>query len=134
MQTARSCFIGLLLFACVAGCTTVSDVANYEGGGKKQTFQASAEAVWAALPAIVEKLGLETASVDSARQTLLAKGGVSAFSWGEAVAVFVRPVDERRCSVEVVSRKAWIENVTAKKWEKPILDELAKEFPREGPH
>ena len=131
MQTARACFIGLLLLAFVAGCTSVSDVANYEGGGQKLTFQASAEAVWAALPASLERVGLEIATADSARQTLLAKGGVSAFSWGEAVAVFVRPVDARHCSVEVVSRKAWIENLTAKRWEKPIFDELAKEFPRE---
>ena len=62
-------------------------------------------------PKAVESAGLKVVSANRAERSVLAEHGMSAFSYGENVAVFVHRVD-----------------VTAHRWAKPIFDELDRHF------
>jgi hypothetical protein len=56
---------------------------------------------------------------------ILAQRGITAFSYGENVAIFVESVNGvTRTRVEVVSKKAMATNVFAPDWSKEILDKL----------
>jgi hypothetical protein len=61
---------------------------------------------------------------------VLAQRGITAFSYGENVAVFVEKIEPAKSSVEVVSKKAMSTNVFAPDWAKPIFEQLDKHFKR----
>jgi predicted thioesterase len=57
----------------------------------------------------------------------LAQGSISAFSWGENVAIYVEDVAGKvKTRVEVVNKRALSVNITAADWESKILEELDK--------
>ncbi|GAC1527841.1 MAG: hypothetical protein NVS3B11_28560 [Collimonas sp.] len=59
---------------------------------------------------------------------------MSAFSYGENVAMFVEPSGSKdKTKVEVVSKKTLATNVFATNWETVILDKLAAIFPSAKP-
>lgn len=93
-------------------------------------YQASFEAMWAAMPQAVDQAGLQFVSANREDGTVLAQRGITAFSYGENVAIFVGKVDEQTSTVEVVSKKALATNVFATDWADPIFDELDKRFKR----
>jgi hypothetical protein len=71
-------------------------------------------------------MGLEIASKNREEGYVLAQKGITAFSYGENVAVFVEKIDDQSTKVEVVSKKAMATNIFAWNWEKPILDRLSE--------
>jgi hypothetical protein len=52
--------------------------------------------------------------------------GISPFSLGENVAVFVDRADNQRTRVEVVSLKVMPTNIFAPNWEAPILNRISE--------
>jgi len=115
----------MLILLSSSGCATIADAHNAKGQGKSRIYNASYDTVWDNVPKAVNALGLMVAGQDKEEGYILAAKGMSAFSWGENVAVFVETVDPERTSVEVVSKKALATNITARNWEKPILDKLS---------
>ena len=58
--------------------------------------------------------------------TILAETAMSAFSYGEAIAVFVQKLDVSQTRVEVVSKRRLATNILAYNWENRILDKLSE--------
>lgn len=114
----------------VSGCTTLADARLAEGSGTKKTFNAGYEQVWDATLKSVKSVGLEVASEDKSKGQIMAQGGVSAFSWGENVAVFVLKKDSNATEVEVVSKRALATNVTASDWSDDILEKIPTYLPK----
>ena len=114
----------ILLLA--GGCTTLADVSNAKGQGKSRVYDTSFDTVWDTVPKAVNELGLRVASKNRQEGCILAAKGMTAFSYGENVAVFVEKVDDERTKVEVVSKKTMGTNIFAWNWEKPILDKLSE--------
>src|SRR5262245_21345980 len=92
----------MLITALVCGCTTLADASKAEGSGQKVTYQASFDQLWGALPKAVEAAGLEFVSANREEHSVLAQRSMTAFSYGENVAVFVQPIDAKTSTVEVV--------------------------------
>ncbi len=109
------------LLALAAGCATVDTAKAERGQGVSQTYDAPFDKVWDAVPSALSSLGINIVNANRADNTVLAEKGVSAFSWGEKVALFVTPVDEQRSKVEVISKRAMATNITATDWSKDIL-------------
>lgn len=64
-------------------------------------------------------------SENKAEGTLLAERTMTAFSWGEKVAIFVdRVTGKVSTRVEVVSKRALATNVTAPDWDKMLFKAL----------
>lgn len=64
--------------------------------------------------------------VSSSKETgiILEQRGITAFSYGENVAVFVDSETDSTCTVEVVAKRAMQTNVFAPDWSAKILNEI----------
>ncbi len=112
-----------LLYLC-PGCGTLAAARSAKGTGARRTYDASADKVWDAIPLALKQLGLKLASSKKSDGCVLATAGVSGWSWGERIAVFVEEISPSRTEVEVVSKKVLATNVTARDWQNPILNQI----------
>ena len=108
----------------------MADAVQALGTGVKVTYQASFDDIWKAMPEAINAAGLKFVSANLADRSILAQRGITAFSYGENVAIFVETIEAAKSSVEVVSMKAMTTNIFAPDWAKPIFEELDKRFKR----
>jgi urocanate hydratase len=123
-------FAMMLVSVALTGCTTMADSVQARGTGKKVTYQASFDEMWVDMPEAIKAAGLQFVSANRDDRAILAQRGITAFSYGENVAIFVEQVGEVKSSVEVVSKKAMATNIFAPDWAKPIFEQLDKKFKR----
>ena len=122
-------FLITLAIVFMAGCTTLADTQEARGSGTTLTFDRSYEPVWMAAVDAVNDTTLDVVSEDKEAGQILAQKEITAFSYGENVAVFVsQSEDDSSTDVEVVSRKAMATNVFAKNWEKDILARISEKL------
>ena len=114
----------------LTGCTTVNTAAKAQGTGEQVVYKASFDEVWAAVPEVITNAGLHLVSVDNDKHMFLAKHGVSGWSWGENVAIFVERITNDETGVEVVTKRELVTNITAQNWDGPILTRLDRRFRR----
>jgi hypothetical protein len=114
-----------------SGCATVSDARAERGTGVIVNYTGAYEHVWSAIVAIVKELDLKVAGDNKAEGYLVAETSVSAFSWGERIAVFVERIGTQGTTrVEVVSKRAIGANITASDWAPKIHEKLGQRFKR----
>ena len=119
----------IVLFAALfeTGCSTLADARAARGTGQVRTYAAAPDSVWNALPTAVKEVGLDYVGENRAEGYALAQRGLSAFSYGENVAIYVSGVEKNtKSEVEVISKKSLSTNVFAPNWEKTVLDALSK--------
>src|SRR5437867_9328624 len=121
-----------VLAALLAGCSTQKSVANLQGRGTKQTFDAPFDAVWRATVDAAQQGDLEILNADRARGYISARRGVHVQTFGENVGVWVTSVGPSRTQVEAVSRQAGPPVMWLKNWENEILRAVAANLTREG--
>jgi uncharacterized lipoprotein len=109
-----------------AGCSTIADARNSKGQGMSRVYDAPFNTVWTTVPKALNNLGLSVAGENKEEGYILAQKGMTAFSYGENIAVFVNKVNENQTKVEVVSKKSMSTNVFAWDWQKPVLDKLSE--------
>lgn len=114
----------MVLFS--TGCSTMADAKAGKGTGTSQTFAAASDRVWQVLPAAVKSAGLDYVAGNKDDGYALAQRGLSLFSYGENVAIFIDKPTPESTKVEVVSKKAMATNVFAPDWARPILDKIAE--------
>ncbi len=112
----------LILVLAFGGCQTFSDARLSKGTGIVRTYNASEEQVWSVLPKAVNEVDLAIAGMYQDDGYLLAEHGISLFSWGEKVSVFVEPQVPLQTDVEVVSLSTVSTNITAIDFSKKLLD------------
>lgn len=115
--------VGTIAFA--SGCTTLADARKAEGEGVKRTYQATFKQAWDASISALSRLQLSIASENQEKGYILAQRGISAFSYGENIALFVKKQNDAECSVEVVSKRAMTTNIFAPDWSQDIHKEIA---------
>lgn len=117
----------VLLAAFNSGCATLADAQASKGTGSSKVYDKPYDVVWNAVIETVRSSGLALVSENKDRGSILAQGAISAFSWGENVAIFVEDVGGRiKTRVEVVNKRALATNITAADWETRILTALDK--------
>ena len=122
-------FAALLLSLMVSGCATLADAKAAKGTGTARVYQKDYSEVWSAVVTAVSESGLDLVSESKDQGTILAQRGLSAFSYGENVAIFVERVDGGvRTRVEVVNKRALATNITAADWESDIVGRLDKKL------
>ena len=128
MRSVQFCLLSV--FLCVtgflSGCSTLADAKAGKGTGISQSYPVAADRVWQVLPAAVKQAGIDYVADNKAEGYALAQRGLSAFSYGENVAIFVDSVQPQVTKVEVVSKKALATTIFATDWAKPILDKIAE--------
>ncbi len=109
----------------VTGCADLADAKAARGQGVVHVYDQPFDTVWDALNASVNETELKIVSADKASGTLLAERAMTAFSWGEKVAIFVdRVTGKVSTRVEIVSKRALATNVTAPDWDKTLFKAL----------
>jgi hypothetical protein len=117
----------------LSGCSTLADARAAKGTGVSRTYAASSDRVWQVMPQVLSEVGLQMVGDNKGEGYILAQRGITAFSYGENVAIFVETVSGVTTTrVEVVSKKAMATNVFAPSWEKDILDKLDQKLKAEG--
>lgn len=76
----------------------------------------------------MQSLKLSVAVADEKEGKILTDTPLTLWSYGEAIAVFVRRIDDSQTKVEVVSRKKMGTNIFAFSYQDRILDALDKEL------
>ena len=116
--------IGALSVVVLSGCSTLSGVKDAKGSGTNRLYNKPFENVWSETVGTVQSCGLSVVSTDKTKGEIMAENGMSAFSYGENVGVFVKPMGEAQTQVEVVSKRVLATNVMAKDWEIEIFRNL----------
>ena len=111
------------------GCSTLADAKAGRGTGRSRVYDHGFDEVWDAAVEVIFDTSLDLVSEDKANGTILAQRGMTGFSYGEDVAVFVEEFNgEVRTRVEVVSKRALATNITAPNWEPRILRALDRKL------
>lgn len=111
--------------ALTSGCSTLADSRAAKGTGVAREYAAPIDVVWKTVPTVLTELSLPMVADNRQEGYILAQRGVTAFSYGENVAIFVETVNGvTKTRVEVVSKKTMATNVFAPDWAKSILDKL----------
>lgn len=117
-----------ILLVISTGCTTLKDATDAKGSGKAVVYSAPFNITWDAVVLVIEESNLDLVAKDKEEGKVLAQKGMSAFSYGENVAIFVEPKKEDATVVEVVSKRSLKTNITARDWSGYIHDEIAKKL------
>ena len=120
----------VLMFLAVtfnSGCATLADAQTAKGTGTSKIYDKPYDTVWNAVLETVRSSSLALVAENKEKGSILAQGAISAFSWGENVAIFVEDVGGKiKTRVEVVNKRAMATNITAADWETRILEALDK--------
>jgi hypothetical protein len=112
-----SVFAALALLSST-GCTTIADAKAAKGTGTVRVYDKPYDVVWDAVVSSIKSTSLALVSEDRTGGTILAQGAVSAFSWGENVAIYVEDAGGKvKTRVEIINKRAMATNVTAANWE-----------------
>lgn len=122
--------INLSLLLCavfyITGCTTMADAIAARGTGDQKTYNKAKDEIWPLVVEAVPAVGLELVTENTSSGMILAQRGVTAFSYGENVAIFIDDQEGNQCRVEVVSKKAMETNVFAPNWSNAIFKYIDK--------
>lgn len=126
----------LLLFVVISlaaflntGCSTLADAKAAKGTGTTKVYDKSYDVVWNAVIKAVNSTDLALVSDSKETGLILAQRGMTAFSHGENVAIFVEKIYGKVSTrVEVVNKRAIATNITAADWESRIIEALDKQL------
>ena len=116
-----------ILFVAVinSGCATIGDAKAAKGTGRSEVYDESFDTVWYAVVETVKSSKLDLIAENKEEGSILAQGAISAFSWGENVAIYVEDLGgNEKTRVEVVNKRAMAINITAANWETRIFKAL----------
>jgi uncharacterized lipoprotein len=124
----RKILFALFIAVVMSGCATVQTAKGQKGSGETRQYSKPIDVVWPAVTKAIEQSGGKIEEKNDKETYVLASYGVSAWSWGEKVAVFCSSVNENT-SVEIVTKRALATNITSTDWTPKLfksLDELLK--------
>jgi hypothetical protein len=98
------------------GCSSLSEIRNLEGEGKKNTYQKSVDEIWPIVILSVNDLGIPIIETNKESGYVLAKRGMSVGSYGENIVIFVKKQSDSVTSVEIISKRRLATTVFATDW------------------
>ncbi|HPD82880.1 MAG: hypothetical protein R3D88_03220 [Alphaproteobacteria bacterium] len=127
MQTYKLIFV-IFLTLNLQACASSNAAKTAQGSGLTKTYAASYDATWNASINAVNATYGEVVEENKEEGNIVATYGVTPFSWGERVAVFLKSLGSKETEVEVVSKRAVSTNITAANWEPKIHDKISEEL------
>ncbi len=123
-QSMMTFVLAILLTAC-ASTETVKEA---QGQGISRSYENAYESVFNASIAAAKAKELEVVESDKNSGRLVFSKGVTLWSWGERIAVFVKPVNGKTTQVEVVSKAVVAPLNFPPDWQNILLDQIASEL------
>lgn len=116
-----------LLALTMTGCSSVQTAKNARGTGERQTYEITKKDMWPIMVTSVSNTGGSIKEKNMDQCYVLASYGMTAWSWGENVAVFCEQYGNTT-EVEVVMEPALLTNVSAVKRAPQILNAISDEL------
>ena len=117
----------IFVFLLQSGCATVSGAKADRGTGEVRVYPRSKDLVWDVLLDVLGTIDLKIVSKDKDEGVVLAKRGMTGFSYGERVAIFVEEINDGASTrVELVNKRAVESNTDAADWATIIFNRLDK--------
>ena len=128
-----SIFVALTLLS-NTGCSTIADAKAAKGTGTVRVYEKPYSVVWDAVIASVKSTSLALVSENKSDGSILAQGSMSAFSWGENIAIYVEDAGGKvKTRVEIINKRALATNITAADWETRLssaIDQRISSMPK----
>jgi hypothetical protein len=118
-----------IFFAVIAsGCASTETVKEAKGQGVSRTYPYAYESVYNATIAAAKTKELEVVENDKANGRLILSHGVTLWSWGEKIAVFVKALATTSTEVEIVSKPVMSPLNFPPDWQQILLDQIDVEL------
>ena len=124
VSIAMVCFLAVL----VSGCASTETVKKSKGEGVSRIYKYGYAPVLEAVLAAAKNKELEVTEKDGSGGRLLFSHGVTMLSWGERIAVFLKPVTANKTEVEVVSKAVLSPLNFPPDWQKILHEQIAVEL------
>jgi len=124
----RGILVAVLALWCLCACTTTETLLKAKGTGEKRTFDADYESVYKATLSAASKQGLTITSADANSGQILLSHGVTPWSWGERVAVFVTKLSDNQTQVEIISKPAMQPLNFPRDWTSGLFDAIGADL------
>lgn len=109
----------------ISGCSTLADAQAAKGQGTTKVYEKDFDTVWQSTKEVVTSSKLDLVSANKTEGKILAQRSMTAFSYGENVAIFVEPIQRNtKTRVEIVNKKTVAANLTAANWEVALFRAL----------
>ena len=110
------------------GCASTETVKEAEGEGISRSFSYAFEPVYEATISAAKEKELEVVESDKKSGRLILAHGVTLWSWGERIAIFVKPLSNNETEVEVVSKPVLGPLNFPPDWQNILLDQIEAEL------
>jgi len=112
----------------VGGCASTETVKEAKGQGVSRAYQQAYEPVYNATLAAAKTKQLEVIESDKGRGRLILSHGITLWSWGERIAVFIKPMAANSTEVEIVSKPVLAPLNFPPDWQQILLDQIEVEL------
>ena len=119
----------MLIALVVSACSTVQTAKEAEGLGETAIYKSTTEECWIAMLEAVENTGGKIKESHQNDCYILAAYPLTAFSWGEKVAVFCK-ANDNQTEIEVVSKAALKIEFFVVDRASQLFEELDRSLPR----
>ncbi|MFN7138621.1 MAG: hypothetical protein ACK4UN_04730 [Limisphaerales bacterium] len=126
-----STFLGCCLLVLFTGCATQRQVAEMEGRGRAQVYNANFDQVWRAAVDAAQIGDLQVREANRAQGYIATGRGMRVTTHGENVGIWIREIAPGQTRAEVVSRQAGPPKLSFRNWENEILNSITANLTRE---
>ena len=117
-----------LLAIAMSGCASTETVKEAQGQGASRAYPHAYEPVYEATLDAAKARKLDVVESDKTAGRIVLSHGVTLWSWGERIAVFVKPKGPESTEVEVVSKPVLSPLNFPPDWQKILLDQIEVEL------
>ena len=128
----RGTLVTVLALCFFGACATTETLLQARGTGEKRTFNADYGSVYTATLSAASKQGLTLTSADKSSGQILLSHGLTPWSWGERVAVFVTKLSDDQTQVEIVSKPVMMPLNFPPDWASKLFDAINAELKPSG--
>jgi hypothetical protein len=123
-----SVFVICVLSILAAGCASTDTVKEAQGQGVKRVYQGAYGPVFKAALAAAKAKQLEVVESDANTGRVVLSHGVTLWSWGERIAVFVKAASPQTTEVEIVSKPVVAPLNFPPDWEQILFEQIDLEL------
>jgi len=112
----------------MGGCASTETVKEAEGQGVSRSYPYTYDQVYEATLSAAKTKELEVVESDRSAGRVMLSHGVTLWSWGERIAVFIKPVADATTEVEIVSKPVLSPLNFPPDWQNILLDQIGFEL------
>ncbi|WP_096506444.1 hypothetical protein [Burkholderia sp. IDO3] len=120
--------IPIIVAVMLSGCASTESVKASQEQGVHRVYTAPYNSVYAATLAAVKAKELELVESDPAAGRIVVSHGISLLSWGERIAIWLRPLNESNTDVAIVSKPILAPLNFPPDWTSKLFEQIATEL------